>query len=71
MFRFSSPPTPMKYKQIKKNGVEVFLKKNLASIFEKKNKHKKNLVLIDFDNFMVLEVSFSTVLFLKQSKKNN
>ena len=52
-------------------GWNFFLKKNLASIFEKKNKHKKNLVLIDFDNFMVLEVSFSTVLFLKQSKKNN
>ena len=43
----------------------------------KKNNKKKNWFLFDhiilsyiyFDNFMLLKVSFSTVLFLKQSEK--
>ena len=35
-FRFSSPPTPVKYKQIKKNGVEGFPSNPVFLFAEKK-----------------------------------
>ena len=42
-FRFSSPPAPMKYKQIKKIGMEGFSEKSSTPIFLFAYKRKKGL----------------------------
>ena len=54
------PPPPPKKKKKKKNNA----KKKTGFYLD-----NKYLSFINFDNFMVVKVSISTVLFLKQSKK--